>query len=77
MVAGFFKIVAILYGIGLVLYALGGLSNAISRYRSYRATARRLTEAVEKDRRRILRNEPLKSRLISFEAHQDHDESAR
>jgi hypothetical protein len=77
MVRGFFEIVAILYGLGLVLCALGSLSNLISRSRADRATTRRLAAAVEKDRRRILRNEPLKSRLISFEAHQDHDESAR
>jgi hypothetical protein len=77
MVVGFFKIVAILYGIGFSIRALSGLSNAISRSRSDRATAQRLAEAVEKDRQRILRNEPLTSRLISFEAHQDRDESAR
>jgi hypothetical protein len=77
MVAGFFKIVAILIGIGFALRALAGLSNLISRSRADRDTARRLAAAVEKDRQRILRNEPLTSRLISFEAHQDHDETAR
>jgi hypothetical protein len=77
MVVGFFKIVAILYGVGLALCALGSLSNVVSRSRADRATTQRLAEAVEKDRQRILRNEPLKSWLISFEAHQDRNEDAR
>lgn len=77
MVVGFFKIVAILIGIGFALRALGSLSNVISRSKADRATARRLAAAVEKDRQRILRNEPLTSRLISFEAHQDRDETVR
>jgi hypothetical protein len=77
MVVGFFKIVAILYGAGMALYALGSLSNVVSRSRSDRATAQRLAAAVEKDRQRILRNEPLTSRLISFEAHQDRDDPSK
>ncbi len=77
MVAGFFKIVAILYGIGFAVRALAGLSDMISRSRANEATARRLAAAAEKDRQRELRNEPLKSWLISFEAHQNRDETAR
>jgi hypothetical protein len=77
MVVGFFKIVAILIGIGFALRAFVGLSDAISRSKADRATAQRLAAAVEKDRQRILRNEPLTSRLISFEAHQDRDDPSK
>ena len=77
MVAGFFKIVAILIGIGFALRALVGISDMIKRSRADRAKAQRLAAAVEKDRQRVLKNEPLKSWLISFEAHQDRDETAQ
>jgi hypothetical protein len=73
MVAGFFKIVAILYGIGIVLYVLGSLSNA-RRSRSSGA-ARMYAELA---RQKALRSGPRpQSRLVSFEAHCDQHEDAR
>jgi hypothetical protein len=64
MIVGLFKIVAILYGVSFVLYALGGLASALLDVRSNRSLARSHDEAV---RARVQKS--LRSRLVSFETH--------
>lgn len=62
MVAGFFKIVAIMYGASLVLYLLGRPAAALLDFRFNRSLARAHDEAVREHVQKSLR-----SRLVSFE----------